>query len=67
MTKRRKTMEEQLNEDILAEQAEEEAAIEAAQQEAKDAKKNKKDGILFIHILDTKTKLKLTLKNVLNI
>lgn len=44
MTKEEKTMEEQLNEDILAEQAEAEAveAAEAAQQEAKDAKKNKK-------------------------
>ena len=41
MTKEEKTMEEQLNEDILAEQAEAEA-VEAAEQEAKDAKKNKK-------------------------
>lgn len=41
MTKNEKTMEEQLNEDILAEQAEAEA-IEAQEQEAKDAKKNQK-------------------------
>ena len=41
MTKEEKTMEEQLNEDILAEQAEAEA-IETQEQEAKDAKKNQK-------------------------
>ena len=41
MTKNEKTMEEQLNEDILAEQAEAEA-IETQEQEAKDAKKNQK-------------------------
>ena len=41
MTKREKTMEEQLNEDILAEQAQAEAE-EAAVAEAKEAKKNQK-------------------------
>lgn len=41
MTKKEKTMEEQLNEDILAEQAEAEAK-EAEVQEAKEAKKNQK-------------------------
>ena len=41
MTKKEKTMEEQLNEDILAEQAEAEA-IEAEANEAKEAKKNQK-------------------------
>lgn len=41
MTKKEKTMEEQLNEDILAEQAEVEAA-ETAANEAKEAKKNQK-------------------------
>lgn len=41
MTKKEKSMEEQLNEDILAEQAEAQAA-EEAEQEAKDAKKNQK-------------------------
>lgn len=41
MTKKEKTMEEQLNEDILAEQAEVEAA-EVAANEAKEAKKNQK-------------------------
>jgi len=41
MTKKEKTMEEQLNEDILAEQAEVEAA-ETAENEAKEAKKNQK-------------------------
>ena len=41
MTKKEKTMEEQLNEDILAEQAQA-AAEEAAAAEAKEAKKNQK-------------------------
>ena len=41
MTKEEKTMEEQLNEDILAEQAQEEAA-ELEANEAKEAKKNQK-------------------------
>lgn len=41
MTKKEKTMEEQLNEDILAEQAQAEAE-EAAVAEAKEAKKNQK-------------------------
>ena len=41
MTKKDKTMEEQLNEDILAEKAEAEA-VEAAANEAKEAKKNQK-------------------------
>ncbi len=41
MTKKEKTMEEELNEDVLAEQAEAEAQ-EAAEKEAKDAKKNQK-------------------------
>ena len=41
MTKKEKTMEEQLNEDILAEKAEAEA-IEAEANEAKEAKKNQK-------------------------
>jgi len=41
MTKKEKSMEEQLNEDILTEQAEAQAA-EEAEQEAKDAKKNRK-------------------------
>ncbi len=41
MTKKEKTMEEELNEDILAEQAEAEAS-EAAASEAKEAKKNQK-------------------------
>ena len=41
MTKEEKTMEEQLNEDVLAEQAQEEAA-ELEANEAKEAKKNKK-------------------------
>lgn len=41
MTKKEKTMEEQLNEDILAEQAEAEA-IEAEANDAKEAKKNQK-------------------------
>lgn len=41
MTKNEKTMEEQLNEDILAEQAEAEAVAEA-ESEAKEAKKNQK-------------------------
>ena len=41
MTKKEKTMEEQLNEDLLAEKAEAEAE-EAAATEAKDAKKNQK-------------------------
>ncbi len=41
MTKKEKTMEEQLNEDVLAEQAEAEAK-ESAEKEAKEAKKNQK-------------------------
>lgn len=41
MTKEEKTMEEQLNEDAMAEQAEAQAAIDG-EQEAKEAKKNKK-------------------------
>ena len=41
MTKKEKTMEEELNEDVLAEQAEAEAQ-EAAEKEEKDAKKNQK-------------------------
>lgn len=41
MTKKEKTMEEELNEDVLAEQAEAEA-LEVAEKEAKDAKKNQK-------------------------
>lgn len=41
MTKEEKTMEEQLNEDILAEQAQEEA-VELEANEAKEAKKNQK-------------------------
>lgn len=41
MTKKEKSMEEQLNEDILAEQAEAQAEAEA-EQEAKEAKKNRK-------------------------
>ena len=41
MTKEEKTMEEQLNEDVLAEQMEAQAEAEA-EQEAKDAKKNQK-------------------------
>ena len=41
MTKEEKTMEEQLNEDVLAEQAQEEAA-ELEANEAKEAKKNQK-------------------------
>ena len=41
MTKEEKTMEEQLNEDAMAEQAEAQAAIDE-EQEAKEAKKNKK-------------------------
>ncbi len=41
MTKKEKTMEEELNEDLLAEQAEAEAQ-EAASTEAKEAKKNQK-------------------------
>ncbi len=41
MTKKEKTMEEELNEDVLAEKAESEAQ-EAADKEAKDAKKNQK-------------------------
>lgn len=41
MTKEEKTMEEQLNEDAIAEQAEAQAAIDE-EQEAKEAKKNKK-------------------------
>lgn len=41
MTKKEKTMEEQLNEDILAEKAEAEA-LEAEANEAKEAKKNQK-------------------------
>lgn len=41
MTKKEKSMEEELNEDVLAEQAEAEAQ-EAAEKEAKDAKKNQK-------------------------
>ena len=41
MTKKEKTMEEQLNEDILAEKAEAEA-VEAEANEAKEAKKNQK-------------------------
>lgn len=41
MTKKEKTMEEELNEDILAEQAEAEA-MEEAEKDAKDAKKNQK-------------------------
>lgn len=55
MTKEEKTMEEQLNEDVLAEQAEVQAEVEA-----KESKKIKRDGTLFTHIPDTKTKLKLT-------
>lgn len=41
MTKKEKSMEEELNEDILAEQTEAQAAADA-EQEAKDAKKNRK-------------------------
>ncbi len=41
MTKKEKTMEEELNEDVLAEQAEAEAQ-EVAEKEEKDAKKNQK-------------------------
>ncbi len=41
MTKKEKTMEEQLNEDVLAEKAETEAK-ESAEKEAKEAKKNQK-------------------------
>ncbi len=41
MTKKEKTMEEQLNEDVLAEKAEAEAK-ESAEKEAKEAKKNQK-------------------------
>ena len=41
MTKKEKTMEEQLNEDVLEEQAEAEAK-ESAEKEAKEAKKNQK-------------------------
>ncbi len=41
MTKKEKSMEEELNEDVLAEQAEAEAQ-EAAEKEAKEAKKNQK-------------------------
>ena len=64
MTKKEKTMEEELNEDILAEQAEAEAS-EAAASEAKEAKKNQKRWYIVHTYSGYENKVKVNLENCL--